>query len=65
MKEMKWQPIETSPKDGTTVLAWRKHAGIPFFIRYNYQYEWFEDDNRNHVYDLTHWMPLPPPPEDI
>ena len=28
MGEMKWQRIETAPKDGTEVLAFREDAGI-------------------------------------
>jgi hypothetical protein len=55
-----WQPIETAPKDGTVILAWRKHATIPMIVRFYYG-EW--DSDGVHVSHLTHWMPLPEPPK--
>lgn len=57
-----WQPIETAPKDNTVFLAWRKHATHPLMVRYEPSYDWFANYDGEHVYDLTHWMPLPKPP---
>lgn len=71
MKE--WQPIETAPKDGRSVLLWMPGGdgtdderrcdigcwGVPDWSHYemwlmNMGDGWFAP---------THWMPLPPPPE--
>ena len=60
--ENEWQPIETAPKDNTVFLAWRKHATHPLMVRYEPSYDWFANYDGEHVYDLTHWMPLPKPP---
>lgn len=57
-----WQPISTAPKDEAVFLAWRKHATHPLMVRYEPSYDWFANYDGEHVYDLTHWMPLPKPP---
>lgn len=62
--ENEWQPIETAPKDEAVFLAWRKHATHPLMVRYEPSYDWFANYDGEHVYDLTHWMPLPKPPAD-
>lgn len=38
-----WQPIETAPKDGTEVLAWREDAGI-FLARWTSPEEFCTSD---------------------
>ena len=60
--ENEWQPISTAPKDNIVFLAWRKHATHPLMVRYEPSYDWFANYDGEHVYDLTHWMPLPKPP---
>lgn len=59
-----WQPIESAPRDGTPVLVWDKIVGV-------LTVHWRASEWR-HVWDsepipgpeaITHWMPLPPPPE--
>ena len=62
LKRDQWQPIETAPKDGTVFLVCRKHATHPLMVRYESSYDWFANYDGEHVYDLTHWMPLPKPP---
>lgn len=74
-----WRPIETAPRDGTRVLvsfgargvhavAWEEPAHSGFEI-------WCVDDGKHGPYALrgyldagptapTHWMPLPPPPQE-
>ena len=65
----KWQPIETAPKDGSTILVWFvPHGALSVF---------WEDDiwcisNQKcdplpvrgyRTGEDTHWMPLPEPPK--
>lgn len=73
---MGWQPIETAPKDGTAVLVANKNGA--WIAKYEPVYQsgyrpenpWFSLMlNHDHVrkgkpYAPTHWMPLPPPPND-
>ena len=66
-----WQPIETAPKDGTRVLAvtneydgvlivsWRK----AWFGNKVGEMAWFDDEDYDTYINITHWMPLPAPPE--
>ena len=69
---MKWQPIETAPKDGTWFLGYtprkihgRKTSENGSIISYRYWSDgsppyWFS--NMNGWPQPTHWMPLPEPP---
>ena len=54
---MQWRPISEAPRDGTRILITNK---TPFVSRYQYGV-WDVDGGQ--VYNATHWMPLPPPPE--
>lgn len=68
-----WQPIETAPKDGTLVLICERGGRRQVA-------KWCEGDwgappcwwvqltgrgpESYPTLDVTHWMPLPPPPTD-
>ena len=57
-----WQPIETSPKDGTRVLLWIMPVAIA--IPYKWDGErWMGDDYPLNMAWATHWMPLPESPK--
>lgn len=68
----RWQPIETSPKDGTWVLLYDRdgHIRVGMWERTadaSIGPHWVygpEDDwgNRAPVFDATHWMYLPADP---
>ena len=67
-KMNKWQPIETSPKDGTDILVMTgetMHVVRWINIHGDFDY-WAVDDNKHGPFTLrgkapTHWMPLPEP----
>jgi len=75
---VKWQPIETAPKNGENVLLWEKYSDYPvvgyFSHRRNMWFactEHYDTNGDASVIDtlsqscITHWMPLPPPPEEV
>ncbi len=64
-----WQDISTAPKNGTEILV-VKMGFIPAVAWWDVHQEgWhhcqecqYSDESRT-SWDLTHWMPLPSPPE--
>ncbi|MGZ8907296.1 MAG: DUF551 domain-containing protein [Methylobacter sp.] len=74
---MKWQPIETAPRDGTLVDIWMSGQKAP--DGYRQADCWFDGKNWCHEFgregpieagfyigDIpTHWMPLPESPNAI
>jgi len=62
---MEWQPIETAPKDGTTILVYLAngdvHTAYGHFYNKGHDFEWAQYGGYE-TYLPTHWMPLPPPP---
>lgn len=61
---MKWQPIETAPKDGSFILVASAHhdmwvaqmSALPNEARP------VLEESGKYLDDITHWMPLPPSP---
>ena len=70
---MIWQPIETAPKDGTSILLCVAPFE-PLVGHFDEELGWVDfvdefDNSRRALwiengeqYAPTHWMPLPPPP---
>jgi hypothetical protein len=69
--ENEWQPIDTAPKDGTRILLVGHrvreidigHWGNGYYLgrKQGYRQTWVT--NPGNMVRPTHWMPLPPPPE--
>ena len=62
---MDWKPIESAPKDGTHLLLYYRFASE----RRISEGRWSQHGNCWVTFDdpmvrATHWMPLPPPPQD-
>lgn len=67
-----WQPIETAPKDGTAILGLCKgEVGSLIMVVWWQESVWFtgwvSGGHRSDYEDrfVTHWVPLPTPPEGI
>jgi hypothetical protein len=66
-----WQPIETAPKDGKTILItngyWVDRGWFSKSVWLAPAKEgWVTEDERDcgQIHrDITHWMPLPEPPK--
>lgn len=67
-----WQPIETAPKDGTTILLVRFYGAQVCGETDHWTVDVYGDDRprdwcdtggRPPEYAWTHWLPLPPPPK--
>ena len=64
---MNWMPIETAPRDGGDFLAYsdtRKEHGIGYFITKPFPPSLICNTSYGESFNPTHWMPLPPPPEE-
>lgn len=60
----RWMPIETVPKDGTEVWVYlAEREGLPAFQT---RCAWHPDAGwcACELREVTHWMPLPTPPEE-
>lgn len=73
---MRWQPIDTAPKDGSLLILWESYEVEPFIGRWNdFRSRWvastahYDTDGNACVIDtvyspaVTHWMPIPKAPE--
>ena len=65
--ENPWQSIETAPKDATIINLLAKHPYIGYYARgYGFLVYLRGEWTKKTVGDepITHWMPLPKPPEE-
>ena len=72
---MKWQPIETVPKDTEVLVHWAEHYGLNGSTEVATLVsdgddgdEWCSVCESHSVWmheDPTHWMPLPEPPKGL
>lgn len=69
--DMEWQPIETAPKDGTEVLLfWQYTYPNDEYLTQGVEIGAFDEgcwttycgDTPDSI--ITHWMPLPAPPQE-
>jgi len=62
------QPIETAPKDGTEILVWVNGA-IAWEFAFWDEGAWcgahHSSTHGNELYNVTHWLPMPPRPKAI
>lgn len=61
-----WQPIETAPKDGTWMVVCQSRNGIIKIARWSDIYKHWSTGITAMCYlaEVSHWMPLPPAPQD-
>lgn len=62
-----WRPIETAPRDGSTFIGWNgRWRGVARYFEPNYEDDpiWTDERTEYITPPLTHWMPLPPPPDE-
>jgi hypothetical protein len=61
-----WRPIETAPKDGTSILIGRAERGVMFAYWYGPQECFCEHHTDQDIWEEhkqpTHWRPIPAPP---
>lgn len=75
---MTWQPIDSAPKDGTPILACASYEvnekfGLqahPMTVRWEVYHPnapgkgLWRDKNGHKQNHVTHWMPMPEPPDE-
>ena len=69
---VEWQPIETAPKDGESILVFNSYgiSEVQWCNEQDYDvpHDWWYIDGMKAGYfglrgdEPTHWMPLPAPP---
>ena len=68
-----WRDISTAPKDGSRFVATGHNYGLYSEVRHTCVAQWFRGcwmevsdwNETSELKYLTHWMPLPSPPDDV
>ncbi|RLK56255.1 uncharacterized protein DUF551 [Stenotrophomonas rhizophila] len=60
--KLRWQPIETAPRDGTRLLLFGDGDMVAAYFNVGYA-TWDDGDHHDDIQGLTHWQPLPAAPE--
>lgn len=65
--ELKWQPIETAPRDGSVFLGGWFFQGrwLWRLAKWNEYHKKFNQYPHHHSGPYSHWQPLPPPPSSV
>lgn len=58
-----WQLIKTAPQDGTTILGFERLRNNPIELLRFVEGRWLDPETWSAK--PTHWMPLPPTPDEI
>jgi len=62
-EQAQWQPIETAPKDGTSILVWKQgEAVVQGWWNRGGAFNMPHWSTPSNLFDPTHWMPLLQPP---
>jgi len=59
---MSWQPIETAPRDGSSILGWWKKSQIMSVIFWDDAWIPGDDSNIVSISPPSHWLEIPKPP---
>jgi hypothetical protein len=60
---MKWQPIETAPKNGGLILGCTDKGVVQIIKRNKHLNIWVDVTGAEAYRVMNYWMELPPPPE--
>lgn len=71
MSHCEWRPVESCPKDGRFFYVINSGNALPILARYSEMAEGIivhlardAQEYTTGTATATHWMPLPPPPEE-
>lgn len=63
-----WISVKKQKPNGNNAIVTTSDGVVGEAFRVGAEYYWMEDlwswDRASPIYDITHWMPLPEPPED-
>jgi len=69
LQAQEWKPIESAPKDGERIILWLDDEGFSMTGYWDAKEEmwrlpeWDMWTGEEGMHTLTHWMPLPLPPQ--